>query len=208
MLLTSRYTQRMFLCGVAAALLLSACNDNKNTTAGAGKPAANTTADAAQPSGKIAYVNLDSLEANYEYFKTKKAEFEKKTTAMEAEIERLARNLQNEYASFQKKAQAGTLTQTEGEAGQKKLAQMQQDIETRRQNMGGQLAKEQDEFNKDLKKRLDIYLEKYNKDKGYDFILSYGAGSNILFANKSLDITTEVIKGMNAEDTGKTETAK
>jgi len=122
---------------------------------------------------------------------------------MEGEVERLAKNLQNEYAAFQKKAQAGTLTQAEGEAGQKRLGQMQQNIEEQRQKLGAQLMKEQDAFNAELQQRLDDYLIKYNADKGYDLILSYVKGGNILFANKALDITDDVIKGMNSEDGSK-----
>ena len=189
----------LFVSGLAASMLFAACKDNKaSTTAPAGTPAA--AAPATAPSGKIAYVNLDTLGDRYEYFKTKKADFEKRQAAMEAEVERLAQSLQNEYAAFQKKAQAGTLTQAEGEAAQKKLAGMQQNVESRRQSLGGQLMKEQEEFNKELQDRLDNYLVKYNANKGYDFILSYVKGGNILLANKSLDITEDVIKGMNEEE--------
>lgn len=191
--------------GIAAGLLLTSCGDKKGTTATTDKPAENKAAEApaTAPTGKIAYVNLDTLEVRYEYFKQRKAEFEKKTAAMEGEVEKLAQGLQSEYAAFQKKAQAGTLTQAEGEAGQKKLAAMQQNIESRRQSLGAQLMKEQETFNKELQQRLDNFLVKYNTNKGYDFILSYVKGGNILFANKALDITEEVIKGMNAEDSAK-----
>lgn len=205
---SSRLINKYIALGAVTALFLASCGDKKNTDT---KPAAKTTeAPATTPSGKLAYVNLDTLEVKYEYFKAKKAEFEKKTAGMEAEVERLAQSFQNEYAAFQKKAQAGTLTQAEGEAGQKKLGQMQQNIEGRRQTLQAQLMKEQDVFNKELQKRLDDYLVKYNADKGYDFILSYVKGGNILFANKALDITAEVIKGMNAEDSSKpaTESSK
>ncbi|PSK89277.1 OmpH family outer membrane protein [Taibaiella chishuiensis] len=189
----------LFVSGLAASMLFASCKDNKaSTTAPAATPAANAPATA--PSGKIAYVNLDTLGDRYEYFKTKKADFEKRQAGMEAEVERLAQNLQSEYAAFQKKAQAGTLTQAEGEAAQKKLAGMQQNVESRRQSLGGQLMKEQEEFNKELQDRLDNYLVKYNANKGYDFILSYVKGGNILLANKALDITEDVIKGMNEEE--------
>ena len=187
---------------LAATVIFFSC-DSKKTTTAAKTETKTTEAKATTPSGKIAYVNLDTLGEKYEYFKLRKAEFEKKTANMEAEVEKLAQNLQSEYAAFQKKAQAGTLTQAEGEAGQKKLGQMQQNIETRRQSLGSQLMKEQETFNAELQKRLDDYLVKYNEDKGYDLILSYVKGGNILFANKALDITDDVIKGMNAEDTGK-----
>ncbi len=198
----SRLINKYVALSAVAVLFLASCGDKKNTAAT--KPADKATeAPATTPTGKIAYVNLDTLEVKYEYFKSRKAEFEKKTAGMEAEVERLAQSFQNEYAAFQKKAQAGTLTQAEGEAAQKKLGQMQQNIESRRQTLQAQLMKEQETFNKELQKRLDDYLVKYNADKGYDFILSYVKGGNILFANKALDITAEVIKGMNTEDGAK-----
>ncbi len=190
----------LFVSGLAAAMLFASCKDKKDTTATTPAASASHTAPATTPTGKIAYVNLDTLGDRYEYFKIQKADFEKRQANMEAEVERLAQNLQNEYAAFQKKAQAGSLSQADGEAAQKKLAGMQQNVETRRQALGAQLMKEQDAFNKELQDRLDNYLIKYNADKGYDFILSYVKGGNILFANKALDITEDIIKGMNEED--------
>ncbi|WP_118972495.1 OmpH family outer membrane protein [Taibaiella koreensis] len=205
MIQSNRLFNSFIACGLAAGFLLASCGDKKATTTSKTTTSETKAAEApaTAPSGKIAYVNLDTLEIRYEYFKSRKADFEKKTAAMEAEVEKLAQNLQSEYAAFQKKAQAGTLTQAEGEAGQKKLAAMQQNIEGRRQSLGAQLMKEQETFNKELQQRLDNFLVKYNTDKGYDFILSYVKGGNILFANKALDITEEVIKGMNAEDSSK-----
>lgn len=186
--------------GAVAILVMASCVDKKNTNAtGTAAPAA-ASPEAMSAGSKIAYVNLDTLEEKYEYFKTKKAEFEKKTAGMESEVERLAQSFQKEYIAFQKKAQSGSLTQSEGEAAQKKLEAMQQNIESRRQNLQMQLMKEQESFNKELQKRLDDYLAKYNEDKQYDFILSYVKGGSILFANKALDITSAVIEGMNAED--------
>ena len=161
----------------------------------------NTAAKSSATGGgsNIAYVNIDTLTDNLDFYKENKNLFEKEEQKMNAEIESLSRNLQSEYAAFQKKAQAGTLSQMEGEAGQRKLQQMQQSLEERRQAMSNEFMKKQSDFNTELKKRLDAYLEKYNKDKKYDFILSHGTGSPILWANDACDITPEVIKGMNED---------
>jgi len=166
------------------------------------KGSTSATPSGPAPAGHIAYVNVDTLEAHYEYLKTKKEEFAKRQSAMEAELQRSAQQLQNQAAAFQQKAQSGGMSQTEGEAQQRKLYQMQQSLETRRQALTEQFLKEQDAFNKEIHSRLDKFLEEYNKDKHYDFILSYTPGSNIMYADKRLDITQEVIKGMN-ETSGK-----
>jgi outer membrane protein len=77
---------------------------------------------------------------------------------------------------------------------------MQQTLEGRRQSLTEQLMKEQQEFNMDLKKRLDLFLDNYNKDKHFDYILSYKAdgSSPVMYANKQFDITAEVTAGINA----------
>jgi len=191
-------------CGILSLGLLASCKD-KNTTVST--PTQTVSAANQSNSGKIAHVNLDSLEAKYEFWTVKKAEFEKRQSGMEAEIERLGKSLQNEAAAFQKKAQAGTLSQSEGEAAQRKLGQMQQDLESKHQNMSAQLMKEQQDFNTELQKKLDDFLVKYNKDKGYSYILSYSkSGGTILLADPTLDITNEVVKGLNEES--KTSTSK
>lgn len=149
---------------------------------------------------RIAYVNIDSLEAHSDVLKVKNEEFKKKQDAMNNELQRSYQQMQNDAAEFQKKAQANALTQAEGEAAQKKLAQMQQSLESRKEALTDELMKEQEEFSKDIKHRLDQFLDSYNKDKHYDFIFSYtdaGSGRAILLANKQLDITDDVIKGMN-----------
>ncbi|MEI8280518.1 MAG: OmpH family outer membrane protein [Bacteroidota bacterium] len=159
--------------------------------------AASLVASGSTVPAKIAYVNIDTLEAHYEYLKNKKEEFAKRQETMQAELQGAAEKMQNDYAELQRKAQAGSLSQSEGQAAQKRLEQMQQSLETRRQALTEQLVKEQDVFNKDLQKRIDSFLTDYNKTKNYDYILSYTSSGSIMFANKQLDISQDVIKGMN-----------
>jgi len=159
-----------------------------------------TTAPLVNGTGRIAYVNIDTLESQYEYLKNKKEQFKKRQADVDAELQRSAQQLQSDAAAFQKKVQEGKIaSQAEGEAGQRRLMQMQQSLETRKEVLTQQLLKEQDDFNKDLQKRLDAFLANYNKDKHFDYILSYAQGGSILYTNKELDITSEVVKGMNEE---------
>ncbi len=150
--------------------------------------------------GKVGYVDIDTLESNYNYFKLKKAEFEVRQKNIDAELEKMASSLQNEYNTLQKQAQAGTLSQADGEAAQQRLMQRQQELELKRQNMGAKFLKDQEAFNKEIHDNLHAYIEKYNVERGYDYILSYSKDGSILFANKDLDLTQDIIKGMNSEN--------
>ena len=42
------------------------------------------------------------------------------------------------------------------------------------------------------------YIKEYNSDAKYDFILTK-MGGNMLYANEALDITNDVVKGLNAK---------
>ena len=181
--------------GLVLSGLFSSC---KNQPASTGA-ASNTTA-AAPGSPKLAYVNIDSFENNYTYMKTRQEEFKKRQEQVESELQHSFQQLQADAADVQKKAQAGTLTQAEYNMAEKRLMQLQQSLETRKQTLSEQLMKERDEFNKDLKADFDAFFEEYNKTHHYDFIYYYSpAGSSLLYVNKQLDITKEVIEGMNAK---------
>ena len=148
---------------------------------------------------RIAYVNIDTLEAKYEVLKTTRDAFKHRQEQMESELQRSYAQMQSDAGEVQKKAQANTLTQAEYEAAQKRLGQMQQSLESRKQSLTEQLMKEQDDFNKNLKTSLDSFLEEYNKTKHFDYVMSYsGSGSALLYVNKQLDITKDVVDGMNA----------
>jgi len=174
-----------------------------------GKSTTLTSSDHAAAAGgpHIAYIDIDTFEANYNMLKSKKEEFSKRKDAMGAELNRSANQLQNDVRDFQQKAQ--TMSQAEGEAKQKKLIQIQQSLETRKATMEEQFAKDQFEFNETLHKELDAFLEEYNADKSYDYIFSYQrTNPQIMYANKSLNITQDVIKGMNARTPPAKSTAK
>jgi outer membrane protein len=44
---------------------------------------------------------------------------------------------------------------------------------------------------------VNNYIKIYNTTKGYDYILTK-IGDNILYANKALDITQDIIDGLNS----------
>jgi outer membrane protein len=146
---------------------------------------------------RIAYIDIDSLEANYGYFKKKKAEFTARGKRIENELESKAKSLENSYIALQKKAQAGSLTQAEGEKEQKSLISRQENLEKLRDNLGSQLMKDQDAFNKSYREKLEKVVAEYNNDNQYDFILIDSKGGSFLYSNPTLDITEDIVVLLN-----------
>lgn len=184
------------LIGVIALFGLK-MSDDKNGSASTEK---NVGEHASGMTGRIAYVNIDTLEANYDYLKSKKKDFEARKKSMSNELERSQKQFQQDYISADRKLQAGTMTKAEYESTSKRLQQMKQSLEAREAALTEKLLAEQDEFNKNLQQRLDDFLHEFNKDKHYDYILSYSkALGSIMLANDQLDITEDVVAGMNKE---------
>lgn len=149
---------------------------------------------------QIAYVDIDSLQTNYAFFKKGVAELEAAQNAAESELGRKASAFQAEYQKFMEKAQAQTLTQEEGAAMEEKLAIKKQEIDTRTQQLQAQFAKNSEKFDEEFKQKVVDYLIKYNADGRYTYILPYMRSAiNLLYVNKGNNITDEVIKGMNEE---------
>ncbi len=185
------------LIGVISLLVM---RNDKSTSSTTYKKSVSTPVSAPAGGSRVAYVDIDSLENNYTYFKDKKAEFTRRQESVESELQRSAAQLQNEAAAYQKKGQAGGFaSQAEAESAGRRLQQMEQSLVTRREALAATLLKDQDAFNKEIQKRLDDFLSDYVKETPFDYVLSYSKSGSILYANKALNITQDVISGMNEQ---------
>src|ERR1700709_2324712 len=82
---------------------------------------------------RMAYFNLDSLEAHYLYFKDVLDQVKSKESDMNAELSGMEKNYQKKISEWQKKAP--TMSQTEGQEAQQEYAQMQQNYQIRKQTL-------------------------------------------------------------------------
>ncbi len=146
---------------------------------------------------KLVYVNIDSLAANYEYFKDTRKVLESKQYQLENDIQSRGRSLQNEVAFFQQRAQ--TMTQEQGRAAQASLEKKNQDLMAYRERAAQGLAVEKAKKDEELYNQIFDYLKKVNNQNKYEMVLGYQKGGNILFADAGSDVTKRIIDGLNKE---------
>ncbi|MDF3079118.1 MAG: OmpH family outer membrane protein [Sphingobacteriaceae bacterium] len=182
---------------VAAGLVLTAaivsCNKDqpKTTTA-----STSTAADKPETSQQIVFVNEDSLLSNYEYFKDIKGKIESKSKKAQSDLQSKGSAFQREVAEYQKQSQ--TMSADERAATEQRLARKQQELAAYNQNAGAALQNDQAAENVKLYDKVADYLKDYAKKKGYKMVLSYSkANPTILFADASLDVTKDVVSGLN-----------
>ena len=126
----------------------------------------------------------------------------------EKAIQQLSEDLQLPYrivdldnaAELQKKAQ--TMTPQEQEAAMNEMNEMQQNLQIRKQNSDNELLSYNSKMNDDILNRIQNFLKKYNSDGKYSYVFSYQPGL-MFYKDSTLDITADVIKGLNELDAEK-----
>ncbi|HNQ61985.1 MAG TPA: OmpH family outer membrane protein [Bacteroidia bacterium] len=156
-----------------------------------------TTATIAAPAGGLVFINSDSLLDNYDYFKSKKSEFESRQNRVKSELEAESIKLQKDAESYQRRAPG--MTDIQRQIEEEQLMMRQQKLMERKDELLDKLDEEQAKSSEQLYDRLSAFLKEYNRDKNYQFILGFQKGGGILFANDSLDITSSVLQGLNEQ---------
>ncbi|MFI5134329.1 MAG: OmpH family outer membrane protein [Chitinophagales bacterium] len=146
--------------------------------------------------GTIAFVNMDTLENHYELFAQKKKEMQQKQNDAEDLLNKKMSDFQNDYTAAQQSA--STMTQSQLDATQQKLQQKQSDIQQLQDKLQTDFQKQLQDINEELQDSLDSFIKNYNADKHFSYILSYTSGGSILYGEPGLDITKDVIDGMNS----------
>lgn len=181
--------KKTFFLVMAAAAVMTSCNNGGNGS--------EQKAVAPQSSElKIAYVDIEELDSTYNFCKDFKAEFEKKSKNADNTLNQKGQALQNQAAQFQQNLQANKYTQQQAQALNASLQKQQLDLQQLQQRLATELQTESEKYSKALRDSVQHFLAEYNKDKKYSIILSK-AGDNVLYSDKSLNITKEVVAGLN-----------
>ena len=85
--------------------------------------------------------------------------------------------------------------------------QAQEDFKRRKAELDGMeaqlqaLVEEIQRGNEEVRRSVVNYVKEYNKKSQYNYVLTYtdGPGGVVILANDSLDITNEILEGLNAQ---------
>lgn len=148
---------------------------------------------------KIAYVDSDSLLAKYDYAKDLEAELNAYKDAQEKNYRQQVTQFQNDYQNFLKTGENMTLSkQQETEADLKARADK---LSTLEQELSAKVLQKQMDSNIELLNRIFAFVREYNADnQQFDIILRKTFNdSPSLYMNPAMDITNEIIEGLNQE---------
>lgn len=182
------------LAALALIVLFSQCAgkaDNQTT---------NVSAQAAGLSGmKIAYVEIDTLLAKYNYCVDLNEAMVKKSENVRMTLNQKATALNKEKQDFQKKYENGAfLSQDRAQQEYNRLAKMEQDLQELSNKLQNGLMEENNKNSLLFRDSINAFLKEYNKTHGYSLIFSNTGFDNLLYADSAFNITKEIVDGLNA----------
>lgn len=201
---TKNFTLMAALAFIAMLFVQCSAKGNEATQAATAPTATEAIADsAATPvcNIKIAYVDYDSLLANYNFAQDVQKELIRREMSINNTIEKERKSLQEEAAAFEYKVQNNVFaTQERAQAEYEKIMKKDQDLLQRGQSMIAELEQVRNAKYNELTQCINDYIQEYNSTAKYDFILTK-MGGNMLYANEAMDITKYVVKGLNEKYT-------
>lgn len=194
-----------YILSAAAAAVMSFTSCDKSSSKMDEKPAT-ATADKAEASSKIAFVEVDSIMTQYTFCKEYSKILEQKGNNIQKTLATKQQQLQAAAANFQQKIQQNAYTREQAESVQAGLQKQNNDLQALNQRLSNEFQAETEQFNKALHDSIQNYLAIYNKNKKYGMIFAK-QGDNVLYADKAYDITNEVVAGLNKAYKGKAKAA-
>lgn len=149
--------------------------------------------------GDIVYIDLDRILMEYDMANDLRSVVETKVQNIEAEVNRRGKKLENEVKSFQEKLNKGLMTRSVAEVQQQKLVQQEQEFNNYAAQKQAEIQEEQVVMMNQLGDAIKTFIDKYNAEKQYAMILSNNGGAPVITADAALDITDDVIAGLNDE---------
>jgi outer membrane protein len=169
------------------------------------KPSGSSVAGNFTPSSvKVAYVNQDTLFKYYDFVKVNRDRLEKQAKTLGDQLANRQASLQREVQAYQNNVNSLTIGQARDlEAS---LQQKGQNLQMYEQSLQQQMMDDQAQVAEQIHTKLADYLKSYSKERGIAVVVRYDRQSDVLYAGDSLDISKDVIKGLN--DAWKVESTK
>ena len=182
---------------VALAAIILVLTVGKGSKKEAASKSESTEATAAK--GDIVYIDLDKILMEYDMANDLRSVVETKVQNIQAEVNRRGKKLESDVKAFQEKIDKGLMTRSTAEVQGQTLQPQEADFNNYAAQKQQEIQEEQVVMMNQLGDAIQTFLQKYNEEKQYSMILTNQGGAPVITADPALDITEDVLAGLNAE---------
>ncbi|NOS93652.1 MAG: OmpH family outer membrane protein, partial [Cyclobacteriaceae bacterium] len=127
-------------------------------------------------------------------------DYQKKTAAWKANIDTLMNEVQQEIVKFEKESQK--MTAKERDLSKQLIQTKQQQFADYQKAINQKAGQEDNQMTKKVLDEINAYIKEYGKNHNCKIILAATDYGNIAYADEGLDITEEVLEGLNKKYSG------
>ena len=143
---------------------------------------------------RIAYFEMDSVEANFEMAREWKNELEKKEDNINAQMNRLRTAYQDKLTSLRQRQ--STMTSAQVQAATNDLNQLEENINNTKENLDQDYKAYYVQTQQEILSMIRKFCAEYNKDRKFAIIVSDEPGL-IFYKDSTFDITPDLLTGLN-----------
>ena len=167
---------------------------NKNTSKGN-----NAEGTASAVSDGIAFVDIDTVVFKFNMYSDRREELLEKQKSAEAELNSKGSQYERGVKDFQDKVNKGLVTRATAAEMEQSLLQQQQELVNLRDQLQSNLLEEDQVMNRQVLEYITTFLEENKNEYKYQYVLGKSFGSPILYGDSAMDITQQVVDGLNAK---------
>jgi outer membrane protein len=146
---------------------------------------------------KFVYVDANKLINEYKGMQEARAAYQKKAVSWKANIDTLTQEVKNQIMTYEK--ESAKLSEKERKLTEELIRTKQKQLMDYQQALNTQAQQEDAKMTGEVVQQINAYLKKYGEEKGYKIVMAATEYGNIAYADEGLNITDDVLKGLNKE---------
>lgn len=146
---------------------------------------------------RIAYFHMDSVKERYDLIKEKDDSFKREGKRLETNLQGELARAQARYEELMKKDHTYS-TQAELKQDEAELQGLMGRIQQLQAQGEERLMRLEAEMLQEITGEIQAFLEDYNRQAGFDYIFSIQSGGQIWVGDHALNITSDMVNGLNA----------
>ncbi|HMT27640.1 MAG TPA: OmpH family outer membrane protein [Bacteroidia bacterium] len=151
-----------------------------------------------QKLSRLAYVRSQVVLDKYKGMEEAKARYQKKIDEWQANYDSLELNYNMMLQDYDNPQFVGNRKELEI-----KLARQQQIVKNYADDLEIKAGQENEKLTQGVLNQINEYIKQYAISKEYDLVLGVTLSGNILYGSEAMDITDEIVQGINLEYSGK-----
>ena len=185
--------KKLLIATLALVMGLTACNNAPKAENAEAAEATTTTTT----TGKIAVYFVDQVVAQYQMAIDKQAAFQKEYEAKTKDLNASARKLEKDFNALQDKVNKVLITRADAEKEAAKIQERQAALQARSEKASAELAEKEQVMTNQIFNAIFEYVNTLNAEGEYDIILSSQTGAPVVSVKPELDLTQQIIEGLN-----------